>query len=117
IEIPQAPKPQDDASFERSSPVTAPWRSAARLMSRRKDFFHFQAGYMLGGFGLMLVQPALPAFFMDVLHLSYQDLGLAVSACKGLGFVAASSIWPSLLRRFGVFAFCAWVSLLFSLFP
>jgi hypothetical protein len=94
-----------------------PWKQSWRLIRERADFASFQVGFMLGGTGLMVLQPALPMFFVDVLNLSYVELSLALAACKGIGFVIASPSWLKLFRRFNIFYLSGLVTALAALFP
>lgn len=65
----------------------------------------------------MLMQPALPKFFFDSLHLSYAELAIALSACKGIGFAMTTRYWSSLMNRLNIFRFSAFVTALAALFP
>lgn len=87
------------------------------LMKERPDFARFQIGFMLGGAGLMVMQPVLPHFFIDVLNLSYTKLMMAMIACKGIGFALASPFWLRCFRRLNIFSFSAWVIFSCALFP
>lgn len=97
--------------------LTQPWRHTWRLMCERTDFAHFQVGFMLGGAGLMIYQPALPHFFVDTLNLSYTKMLLALTLCKGIGFLLASSFWTRLFGRWDIFRFSGLVTALAALFP
>ncbi|MBM3202103.1 MAG: MFS transporter [Chlamydiae bacterium] len=94
-----------------------PWKESFSLMKKRPDFRRFQLGFMAGGFGLMLLQPVMPQFFDEVLHLSYKNLAIAYSVCKGLGFVFTSSVWSAGLTRVSITHLTALVLFGFSLFP
>lgn len=94
-----------------------PWKSAWELISRRKDFARYQLGFMLGGSGLIIMQPALPVFFMDGLHLSYTELAVALTLCKGLGYAITSPTWARLMSRVDVYRFNSLVTLLAFIFP
>lgn len=94
-----------------------PWKDSLHLMRTRPDFSRFQMGFMAGGFGLMLVQPVIPQFFDQVLHLSYKNLMIAYSVCKGLGFVFTSSFWSHALTKISLSRFTALVLFGFALFP
>lgn len=94
-----------------------PWLDCIKLMRTRGDFRRFQWAFMTGGLGLMIVQPVIPLFFADVLHLSYRDLLIAYSICKGLGFVCTSRIWGRAMNRISVGSFTAFVLIGFALFP
>jgi len=94
-----------------------PWQSAWELICRRPDFARYQLGFMLGGSGLIVMQPALPVFFMDGLNLSYTELAVALTLCKGAGFAVTSSVWARLLSRIDIYRFNSYVTLLAFIFP
>lgn len=94
-----------------------PWKSAWRLIKRRPDFARFQMGFMLGGTGLIIMQPALPVFFMDGLNLSYTELAVALTLCKGISFAITSPMWARVLHKIDIFKFNCWVTMLACLFP
>ena len=77
----------------------------------------YQLGFMLGGSGLMLMQPALPIFFIGELSLSYTTLAIAIATCKGAGFISTSRIWAFLMKRMGIYTLSAVVTFLSFLFP
>ncbi len=97
--------------------LTTPWKDSWMLLKNRVDFSLFQIGFMLGGSGLMIMQPAFPAFFMGELHLSYTELGVALALCKGVGFAATSGFWSDWLGRVNIFRFSSLVMFLGALFP
>ena len=65
----------------------------------------------------MIMQTTLPEFFMDVLHLSYKELALALALFKGTGFAFTSPLWAKYFSRTDIFRFSALVTLAASLFP
>lgn len=97
--------------------IIQPWQEAWELLKSRTDFAIMQAGFMLGGAGLMVIQPALPMFFMDALHLSYTELAIAITLCKGVGFAATSSLWSRWLNQTDIYRFLAAVTAVAMLFP
>jgi hypothetical protein len=72
---------------------------------------------MLGGAGLMIIQPALPMFFVDVLHLSYTKMLSAIALCKGIGFALATPLWVKFFARRDIFLFSGSVTIFAALFP
>jgi len=94
-----------------------PWKQSWQLLKERADFAHFQIGFMLGGAGLMVIQPALPIFFVDTLDLSYTKMLLAIGVCKGIGFALTSPVWTRLFRKWDIFYLSGIVTLLAALFP
>ena len=97
--------------------VIQPWKQSWELIQRRPDFAKFQVGYMFGGAGLMVMAASLTLFFVNVLHLSYTEIALAIALCKGVGVAASSSLWVRLFHKMDIYHFSAVVTLLAALFP
>lgn len=94
-----------------------PWKNAWNLLKERPDFAKFQVGFMLLGSALMVMQPALPVYFVDVLNLSYTELAVSVTLCKGIGFVLASPLWSKWINRIDLFMYSSCLALLACVFP
>lgn len=99
------------------SQLVSPWKNAWEIIRRRPDFARFQAGFMLGGGGLMIMQPVLQGFFVDVLNLSYTELAIALALCKGIGFACTSPFWAEWMNKVDIYRFSSWVTLLACFFP
>lgn len=97
--------------------IVKPWKSVWDLVRRRPDFWQYQMGFMLGGAGLIVIQPALPLFFVDSLNLSYTELAVALTLCKGVGYAVASPSWVRLMNMMSIYRFNGWVTLVAFLFP
>jgi len=97
--------------------VVRPWRDSLRLMRERPDFSLFQWGFMFCGFGVMVIQPALPMLAVDALGISYFEMAAAVSVAKGLGFSLSSPFWARGFERFSILQISSVVFLAFGLFP
>ena len=96
--------------------IVRPWRDSYRLMRERVDFSRFQWGFMVSGFGLMLIQPALPLFAVDVLGVSYLEMAGAISVARGLGFALSSPVWAKWIERVNIFKMASFVFVSFGLF-
>jgi MFS family permease len=112
----------DQQNLKTSSPTwkqlfLKPWKSAWNLIKQRPDFARYQLGFMLGGAGLIILQPALPLFFMDQLQLSYTELAVAMTLCKGVGVAVTSSFWAKLINKIDIYRFNGYVTFLAFLFP
>lgn len=103
--------------FQLSASIYKPWKDAWGLLKRRADFRHFQIGFMLVGCGLMLVAPVLPNFLVDHLHLSYTELAIALTVCKGIGFALASPFWSRFLHSIDFYFLSAIIAALGCLLP
>jgi MFS family permease len=97
--------------------VVRPWRDSLELMRRRPDFSLFQWGFMLCGFGIMLIQPALPVLAVDWLGVSYLEMAAAVSVAKGLGFSLSSPLWARWFEQVSIFQISGAVFLSVGFFP
>ncbi len=118
--IPYEPLPYEPEEAERLSWrewLVHPWREAWELLQRRPDYGHFQKGFMICGTGLMIIQPALPLFFVDVLGITYMDLAIAISVCKGLGFTLTCPLWARWMDRTSIYRVSSWVCGFVALFP
>lgn len=107
----------DSSPPTESSALLRPWKETWKLLISRPDFTKFQIGFMLGGAGLMLMQPAFPMFFVDVLNLSYTKMLLAMAVCKGVGYAISSPMWVKLFRKIDLFSLSSFVTILAGLFP
>ncbi len=94
-----------------------PWRNSWGLIRSRPDFSRYLIGFMLGGSGLIIMQPALPMFFVDILKLSYTEMAVALTLCKGVGFVLTSSLWAQWMNRIDIYRFTGFVTCLAFIFP
>lgn len=94
-----------------------PWKRSYKLLLQRPDFTAFQASFMILGCGLMILQPAMPVYFVDELHLTYVELALALALCKGVSYAGASPFFAKRLHDWGIFRFSSFVSILAVFFP
>ncbi len=117
IPIPKnlSPLPASKESFKNL--LIKPWKDSWTLIKSRPDFARYQLGFMLGGGGLMVMQPALPLFFIDFLNMSYTELAVAISLCKGVGFTLTSRPWANLFGRMSIYRLSSLVTFLACLFP
>ena len=97
--------------------IISPWISAWNLLREREGFAKYQLAFMFVGGGLMLIQPALYIFFDEQLNLSYLELAVALSLCKGVSYALASPLWAKLMAKVDIYRFSASVSILASFFP
>lgn len=97
--------------------VFLPWKNAINFIKNHSDFRTFLFGFMLGGAGLMIIQPVLPIFFVSELKLSYTKMMIAIAACKGIGYALSSPMWVRLFKKLPVFQFGFIVALLAACFP
>ena len=94
-----------------------PWKDAFSLLRRRPDFARFQWGFMMGGFGLMLIAPSLSIFYVDTLHLGHTQIVTGRSILMGVGIVLSSYFWQKGLARLPIPQLTIWILLGFGLFP
>lgn len=96
--------------------ILNPWKDAKRLLSQDANFTKYLILFFLGGAGLVAVQPVLPHYFNENLGLSYSQLALAFSFCKGISFVASAPVWANRFKRISLYQLKAYVNLFSCLF-
>ena len=97
--------------------LVRPWKDSYHLIRTKPNFSRFQWGFMVCGFGIMLIQPALPIFAVDNLEVSYMVMAGGISVAKGLGFALSSPIWARWIEQINVLKLASWVFLSVALFP
>lgn len=94
-----------------------PWKTAWNLLKERPDFRKFQIGSMIIGCGLMIIQPALPIYFVDYLALTYTEIAFAIALCKGISFALASPFWSKWIHKVNIYTLLSWIAAFGFLFP
>lgn len=94
-----------------------PWKEAYAILRKRPDFARFQWGFMMGGFGLMLIAPSLSLFYVDILHLEHSQIVMGRSILMGVGVVLSSYFWRKALTRLSVPHLTMWILMGFGVFP
>lgn len=93
-----------------------PWKESWHLLQQERDFARYLFGFMLGGAGLMVVQPALPSFFIDTLHLSFVEMGCAIALCRAIGSLS-SPLWSRAISNLNFSIFSSSVTATAMLWP
>ncbi len=115
IPIDSAPLPQETVPLK--TRMIQPWKEALHLIKTRPDFAKFQYGFMMGGFGLMLIAPSLSIFYVDQLRLDHSQLITGRSILMGVGIVLSSYFWRKALAKLPIPQLTLRVLIGFGLFP
>jgi hypothetical protein len=99
------------------NPLIQPWKDAFTLLKNRPDFAHFQYGFMIGGFGLMIMAPSLAILYANDLSLSHTQVITGRSIFMGIGVVLSSYFWKKALSRSNVSNMSLKILIGFGLFP
>lgn len=94
-----------------------PWKEAFALLRKRPDFARFQWGFMMGGFGLMLIAPSLSIFYVDMLNLEHTQIVMGRSILMGVGIVLSSYFWRKGLSQLSIPQLTIRILIGFGLFP
>lgn len=86
------------------------------LMRERPDFLSYQWMFLIGGVGLVAMQPALPIFYKETLNLSYMELTFATHFCKGICFALSAPIWARFIHKVNIFKFNYYINICSCLF-
>ncbi len=84
-------------------PFLDPLKNGWGLLKDNRAFAHYLALYFLGGVAIVGSQAMLPIYFKETLNLSYSQLGIAFSFCKGASFVLTSPYWLKLSNRLSLY--------------
>ncbi len=103
-------------TFGLKDKLYSPIKDSFILMREKGEFRRFQWAFMIGGIGLMIIQPVIPIYFTGSLQIKYSDLMIAFCICKALGFVFTTPFWNTLLKRISHAMFVVLVLLGFALF-
>jgi predicted MFS family arabinose efflux permease len=117
IPLPTNLKPDENIPPITTNRLLQPIKDCIHLMRSRPDFAHFQWGFMIGGFGLMLMKPASILFYVDHLALSHDQVTMARYIWMGIGVVASSFLWRRALNAIPNHRFTAIIIFGFSFFP
>jgi len=93
-----------------------PFKDIFELLQKNKDFANFQIIFMIGGFALMLITPALYIFANDVLNLTHQGIANARLILMGLGFTSTSFIWKKLIIKKSINTLALWMISCFGIY-
>ncbi len=116
VPIPFAPIPKKEPiSFK--TKILQPWIDSFTLLKKRPDFARFQQGFMLGGFGLMLIAPSLYIFYVDQLKLAHSQIVTGRSIIMGIGVVLSSYFWKKSLNNTSISTLTTRILIGFALFP
>jgi MFS family permease len=96
--------------------ILKPIKEGLDLIKSRRDFALFQLGYMIAGFGLMLIQPIIAIFAVDKLRISHSEYAFAILIFKDLAFVIASPIWGKYFAKMSIMKLTSYMFLSFALF-
>jgi len=92
------------------------WRDSLKLLQEDRAFCQYLLLFFWGGAGLVLMQSSLPLFFKESLHLSYTNLTLAFSVCKGIALVSSAKIWSRWINHISLYRLNFYVNIFSSLF-
>lgn len=77
--------------------LVEPWKTSLAILRQNSTFAHFQCGFFIAGFGLMLAKPA-SELFLGSLPISFYSLFICRTLVKGAGTIFSAKPWGRLLR-------------------
>ena len=99
IHLPHKPKTANPQSKTFKKRIIDPWITCIQLIKDRPDFAQFQMGFMIGGFSLMLISPAITIFSAKNLQVTSANMAMARNVLVGLGVLISISLWQQKLTR------------------
>jgi len=89
-------------------------QSSLSPLCKDSSFIRYLLLFFVGGSSFVLLQPILPLYFQDVLHLSYTEVALGFSVAKGFAFLLTTPIWAKLSHKISIYMLNVFL-LLFSI--
>jgi MFS family permease len=93
-----------------------PFKDIFEILKKDKDFTNFQIVFMIGGFALMLITPALYIFASEELQLSHSDMTSARLILMGIGFSLTSYIWKKFIAKRSINNLAIWMIFIFGIY-
>lgn len=109
--------PDKNTPPKESNSLIQPWKDCLYLMKTYPDFARFQWGFMIGGFGLMLINPALIIYYAETLFLSHENLTTARYIWMGCGVLLSATLWRQAISKYSVRTLTLLILIGFGLFP
>lgn len=91
--------------------------SAFQALFRDRQFLWFEACFMIYGLGFLMLQPVLPIYLVDELHVTYTQVGVARGLLFWLGMIVASPLLGRLADRIGILRMSGLSFLALTSFP
>ncbi|MCB1107673.1 MAG: MFS transporter [Chlamydiia bacterium] len=117
IPLPSNLKQDDNILPISANRIIQPIKDTLHLLRTRPDFSRFQWGFMIGGFGLMFMTPAIHIYYADTLNMTHNSLAIARYIWMGVGVVSTTFLWRRGINRLPIHRLTAMIIFGFSLFP
>lgn len=102
---------------EQSASIREMLKGLRTIFRADREFVLFESFFMLYGFGFMGIQPAIPFFARDVLHLSYEQYATAKGVLGQIGLVFLGPLLGAGLERIRPFRFTGHMCLILAGYP
>lgn len=109
--------PDKNTPPKESNNFIQPWKDCLYLMKTYPEFARFQWGFMIGGFGLMLINPALIIYYAETLFLSHENITTARYIWMGFGVLISTALWRQAISSYSVRTITLLILIGFGLFP
>lgn len=93
-----------------------PFSESWSLLRSQPSFRKYLALFFLGGMGLVAIQSIIPLYFHEKLNLTYQELTIAISLCKGIAFVLTSPVWAPGAAKLSIYHLNGYINIFSCLF-
>ncbi|MCH9630300.1 MAG: hypothetical protein S4CHLAM37_02950 [Chlamydiia bacterium] len=109
--------PDKNTPPKTKSKLLQPWKDCLYLMRTYPEFAKFQWGFMIGGFGLMLIAPALAIYFAETLSLSHETITNGRYIWMGFGVLISTFLWRKGIEKYSVKKLTSLILVGFGFFP
>jgi len=117
IRIQEPIGPRDCARIPFRQQLLDPLRRTFKLLKENKPFAAFERSFSIYGMGFIMMQPIIPIYLVDKLHLSYTNNFLAKGVLSQVGSLLLSPVIGKIHDRMHPFKFISRSFALLMVFP
>jgi MFS family permease len=117
IRIQDLSEPRDCPKIQWRKQLFDPIKNTLELLKKNKPFAAFERSFSIYGMGFIMMQPIIPIYLVDKLHLSYTSNFLAKGVLSQVGMLFLSPLIGKIHDRMHPFKFISRSFALLMVFP
>ncbi len=117
IRIQDPSEPRDCPKIQWRKQLFDPIKNTLELLKKNKPFAAFERSFSIYGMGFIMMQPIIPIYLVDKLHLSYTSNFLAKGVLSQVGMLFLSPLIGKIHDRMHPFKFISRSFALLMVFP
>lgn len=103
--------------IEEKTSFLQPFKIILRILKQNKDFKNYEIFFFIYGIGYLIILPAIPVYFVDVLKLDYSKISFIRGFLGQIGYIIFFPFVGFFLDRINLFVYSSLTFFLLSLYP